>query len=179
MHEFVHSVPAEEQFKYALNTFNYKNGLGFDSRFVLLSRRSIPSEQPKPESFWTDEHRIALLGLTQEMPLGSADRMHTVIMITTLNKLEEHGRAENIEPGADGEYVIDPIKPFNDFLFTYKPEWENKELENYLKNGGKPKEEILAQNSEKANERRHRQGFISPDRVEKVWQFYQDSKNQS
>ena len=159
MHELYHKVDEEDIYKYALNTCKKKSNMPCDNNYVLVSRRAIPSEEPKPESFWTLEHSQAVQGLRKELPDESPLRLHSVIMISTLGRLEKHGLAETTNGVSDGEVCIDPNKPFNDFLFMYKSEEETKKLRSYLKNGGMTREETLVKLKETANERKIKQGF--------------------
>ena len=63
-------------------------------------------------------------GLKQEMPEGSPQRLHSAIMVSTLERLINHGLSNTNGGASDGEIVIDPTKSFSDFLFIYKPENE-------------------------------------------------------
>ncbi len=150
----------EEQFKYAENTYKYCSGDNtFDDNYVIFTRRSVPSSKPKPEAFWTSEQVIVLNGLKNEIPVGSVQRLYSVIMVTTLAKLKDHGLSDHEGGGSDGEICIDPDKPFNDFLFTYKPEHEMAELREYQQNGGEELEEVLEGLRETAEMRKSAQGF--------------------
>lgn len=152
---FLKTIPENEQFKYVESTNNYQNRnrekqLGkFNPNYVLVTRRAVPSEIPKPEQYWTDEHGTALLGLKREIPVGSPHRMYTVIMVTTLQKLIDHGEPSDEElfskGSSDGEIMISsaPFSPDN-FIFTYKPKKEIEELYLYIKNGGMSKEEVIS-----------------------------------
>ena len=80
-------------------------------------------------------------------------------MVTTLSRLKNHGLADHDGGGSDGEICIDPDKPFDDFLFTYKPEHELVDLREYQKNGGEKPEDILEQLKENAETRKFMQGF--------------------
>ncbi len=157
LRKFLSIVPNDEQFKYVENTYKYTFDKECEHKYAILTRRAVPSDEPKPEAFWTKEHRVALSGLRQEIPLGSPQRLHSVIMCTTLDKLEEHGIDDTIAIKSDGQVSIDLDKPFTDFLFMYKPEKEKEDLEQYLKNGGKTREEVLAELRVNADERKRLQ----------------------
>lgn len=134
-------IPKEEWEKYFSETIKYLRREKCNHDYVLVTRRAIPSEQPKPEVFWSYEF-VPLYGLKTE--IINELRLHSVIMVSTLGKLENHGLSRKSRGAvSDGEIVIDPNKPFSDFLFTYKPFREIRELEYYLKNGGITREEIL------------------------------------
>lgn len=157
LRKFLSIVPNDEQFKYVENTYKYTFDKECEHKYAILTRRAVPSDEPKPEAFWTKEHRVALSGLRQEIPLGSPQRLHSVIMCTTLDKLEAHGIDDTIAIKSDGQISIDLDKPFTDFLFMYKPEKEKEDLEQYLKNGGKSREEVLAELRVNADERKRLQ----------------------
>ncbi len=153
LENFLRVIPIEEQYKYVENTNNYqcrhtaKELPKINLNYVLVTRRAVYSPSPKPEQYWTEEHSTALLGLRKEIPTGSPQRIYSVIMVSTLQRLKEHGEPndEEIRGGAsDGEIMIssEPYSPKN-FLFTYKPKKELEELYLYVKNGGMPQEELL------------------------------------
>lgn len=154
LREFLKKVPSEEQLKYVENTYKYGLEDNCDHKYVIVTRRAIPSEQPKREGFWTSEHRTALSGLRREIPENSPERLHSVIMVSTLGKLEEHGIDKGMGPRSDGEIRIDASKPFSDFLFMYKPKKEKEKLKEYLENGGMTRKEVLEKRQEKSKERR-------------------------
>ena len=162
--KFLEIIPKDIQYNYVVNTYNKYMNYPYDEDYVLVSRRSIPSDEAKPEAFWTTEHNEALNGLKEELPIGSPARMHTYIMVTTLGKLKKHGLSDTYNGGSDGEIVINPTKPFNDFLFTYKPQREKGELDYYLYAGGIEKEKLLEYYKETAEERLITQGFSSHTR---------------
>ncbi|WP_305133021.1 hypothetical protein [Thomasclavelia cocleata] len=157
LRKFLSIVPNDEQFKYVENTYKYTFDKECEHKYAILTRRAVPSDEPKPEAFWTKEHRVALSGLRQEIPLGSPQRLHSVIMCTTLDKLEKHGIDDTIAIKSDGQVSIDLDKPFADFLFMYKPEKEKEDLEQYLKKGGKSREEVLAELRVNTDERKRLQ----------------------
>lgn len=159
LENFLDHFSQEEGYLYALNTYKYfMKDKSFDPKYVIFTRRAVPSKEPKPEAFWTSEHRVALVGLKNEIP--KPQRYYTVIMVTTLDKLLNHGLAETFGGASDGEIVINPQIPFNDFLFLYKPKRENIELAEYINNGGKSCEEVLMELKATADERKEQQGFI-------------------
>lgn len=153
-HSFLKVIPKEEQFNYAENTYKYFKNQDCNHEYVIVTRRAVPSENPKREGFWTDEHRTALVGLKREIPAKSPERLHSVIMVSTLKKLEQHGIDKSSGPRSDGEIRIDSSKTFNDFLFMYKPEDEKEDLKEYLKNGGMTREEVLEKHKKEADIRR-------------------------
>lgn len=147
---FVEIMPPDEWINYVRNTNEYhtyydgKRSKDYDPRYVLVTRRAVPSEKGKPEPYWSDEHSVARLGLKREMPQGSSQRIHSEIMVTTLGKLINHGLDIKTDGGhSDGEIMIDSSKPFVDILFSYKPENEKLERDEYLNNGGESKETVL------------------------------------
>ena len=159
LREFLNVIPLDEQFNYVLNTYNLYMGKPYNAEYAIVTRRAVPSDTPKPEAFWTIEHREVKTGLTNEMPNGSPQRLHSVIMVSTIGRLAKHGYAYTENGGSDGEIVIDPTKPFNDFLFMYKPENEIEELKKYLNNGGISREELLEEFRKTASNRLDAQGF--------------------
>lgn len=161
--EFLIEIPDEEQFKYVENTVNYLYGKEYNPDYVLVFRRAVPSIKPKPEAFWSTEYRVPRFGLKKEIPLNSAQRLHSVIMISTLSALKKHGEIINNSATSDGEISIDYNKEFNDFLFMYKPFSEIYELKKYLNNGGKSLDEVLEELSKNAEDRIKRQFDLSED----------------
>ena len=144
--EFLKSIPEEEQFNYVKNTANYEtNSLnGYDPSYVIVTRRAVPSLEAKPEQFWSTAHREILMGLTQEIPHKSAQREHSVIMVSTLGNVQKHGRAMHLGGSTDGE-IVTSSKPFSEdeMLFVYKPINELYSFCSYMKSGGIKNEEIL------------------------------------
>lgn len=158
---FVNNVPSKEWDKYISNTINYKDGYAkkeeYDSKYVIVARRAVPSYESKPENFWTSNENEVFRGLSNE--IRKEYRLHSVIMISTLEKLEQHGRVITNRGVSDGEIAIDPNKTFSEFLFRYKPGREIVSLIQYLENGGKSREEVLAELRETAIERAIAQGL--------------------
>ena len=152
---FLKKIPHTEHYKYVENTYKYCHEKECNHEYVIVTRRAVPSKEPKREGFWTTEHSTALVGLLREIPETSPERLHSVIMVSTLGKLEEHGLDTSNGPRSDGEVRIDASKPFNDFLFMYKPEHEKKALSEYLKNGGMTREEVLNNREKQSKERRY------------------------
>lgn len=144
--EFLKSIPEEEQFNYVKNTANYEtNSLnGYDPNYVIVTRRAVPSLEAKPEQFWSTEHREVLMGLTQEIPHKSAQREHSVIMVSTLGNVQKHGTAMHWGGFTDGE-IVTSSKPFSEdeMLFVYKPINELYSFCSYMQSGGIKNEEIL------------------------------------
>lgn len=139
-----------EQFKYVKNTNDYHTMSGykhlreFDGNYVLVTRRSVPSAQAKPEQYWTDEHNVALTIYNEFAPNPGVSN-HSVIMVTTLQKLNEHGLGGKLGGAvSDGEIcIIDEPFPTENFSFVYKPGGELYQLENYIRQGGKTNREVL------------------------------------
>lgn len=166
---FLNKIPEEEQYYYFENTYRYfieipeyaqyeyvadtSKKPNLNPKYIIFTRRAVPSEKPKPEPFWTSNHRIALCGLQAEIPEGTAQRYHSAIMVTTLDRLIQHGINEKGEPGSDGEIAINPKKNFTNFLFMYKPEVERVDLEKYLRSGGESREEVLKKLKEAVEKR--------------------------
>lgn len=163
LRNFIKQIPLDEQFLYAENTCNYQLNKECNHDYVIVTRRSVYSEIPKPETFWTTEHRVALNGLELELPSGSPQRLYSYILVSTLSKLEKHGLSYTSNGCSDGEIVIDPYKPFSDFIFVYKPEKEIKLLKDYLANGGISKEELLYELQKISEDRMKRQGLINEE----------------
>lgn len=158
LRNFVHFVPLEEQFDYVQNTINYFMGLPYDSQYVLVARRAVPSNEAKPESFWSTAPNEPLYGLRNE--IRDEERLHSVIMVTSLGKLKQHGLSTTMGRGcSDGEIVIDPNKAFDDFLFRYKPRGEFYNLLDYLEKGGTSRDELISKLQVKARERALAQGL--------------------
>ena len=135
LHVFLKNIK-EDQFEYVLNTYKMNRGLEYDPKYAIVTLRSIPSIESKPEAFWTTEHREVISGLTNEMPKGSPQRIYSAILVSTMEKLKEHGLSYTTNGVSDGEIVIDPTKPFSDFLFMYKPESEIREMQDYITKRG-------------------------------------------
>lgn len=155
---FINQISEEEREKYIENTIKYLLENQYDANYVIVARRAVPSYESKPESFWTTEAHEALYGLRNE--IQAEQRLHSVIMVSTLGNLIEHGLSETIGRGeSDGEIVIDPNKNFEKFLFMYKPIEEFWELEDYLKEGGITREQLLEQLRATAVERAKIQGL--------------------
>ena len=148
----------EEQFNYVQNTINYGRNLSYDSRYVLVARRVVPSYEPKSENFWSTDPNESLNGLRNE--IRDEQRFHSVVMVTSLEKLENHGLSMTKgRGGSDGEIVIDPNKTFNDFLFMYKPRSEFYNLLDFLEKGGIGREELLSKLRDTAYDRAVAQGL--------------------
>lgn len=158
---FINKIPAEEWDKYISNTINYKEGYAkkdeYNPQYVIVARRAVPSYESKPENFWTSNADEVFRGLSNEV--RKEQRLHSVIMISTLEKLNQHGRVYTNRGVSDGEIALDPNKTFSDFLFRYKPCRELYSLQQYLDNGGKSREEVLAELRETAVERAIAQGL--------------------
>ena len=163
LRRFLETIPLSEQFIYVKNTCDYMLNKECNHEYVIVTRRSVPSPIPKPEVFWSTEHRVVLNGLKNELPEGSPVRLHSAIMVSTLGRLESHGTSCTNGGASDGEIVINPYKSFCDFLFIYKPERELKLLNEYLNNGGITQSELLEELKANAIERMERQGLINSE----------------
>lgn len=154
---FINSIPFEEQEQYIENTINYAYNEDYDPNYVIVVRRAVPSYESKPENFWAVNSNEPLNGLSNE--IRNEQRLHSVIMVSTLEKLTEHGIVSTNRGTTDGEIAIDPNKSFSDFLFMYKPQLEFYQLVDYLEKGGIKREKLLEQLKETALERAIRQGL--------------------
>ena len=157
---FFQIIPKEEQKKYLLTNYNYDHNRDYDSNYLLVFRRAIYTNYKKNENFWTTSFNDARFGLRKEQPIGSPVRLYSSIMVTTMGNLISHGFAD-LEPGGitDGEIAIDDSKPFDDFLFIYKPTDEKESLEQYISSGGMSYEETLEYLRNTIEERKKAQGF--------------------
>lgn len=165
---FLMDICEEEQFKYVYNTTLYCYGKkNYDPKYVLLTRRALPSLEDKPEQFWSSEYIGPMNGLSYEIPKGSPHRLHSVIMVTTLDKLEKYGFAINHGGATDGEVMI-KYTPFsrNDILFVHKNDKEKSELISYLSNGGKHCDEVLEELKKTADDRQRYYNGINYESIE-------------
>lgn len=178
---FINKIPAEEWDKYVSNTINYKDGYAkkdeYDPKYVIVARRAVPSYESKTENFWTSNANEVFRGLSNEV--RKEQRLHSVIMISTLEKLNQHGRVYTNRGVSDGEIALDPNKPFSDFLFRYKPGRELYRLQQYLDNGGKSREEVLAELRETAVERAIAQGLpVNTEEASKNNSLYEEESEE-
>lgn len=135
---FTRSVnSSDEQDKYVLNTSAYLSGLDkskYDSHYVLVFRRSLPTDKPKPEQHWTTDYITAVRGLGQEVQ--GVHRLHSMILCSTLEELNRIGLDENqdVKAVSDGEIKIKPI-PFdqNNCVTKFRPKNQQEELDTYMK----------------------------------------------
>ena len=126
---FFQTFSEEEQKKYLLTAYNYEHNKEYDLNYLLVFRRAIYTEYEKNENFWLLDFNKPRFGLRMKQPIGSPIRLYSSIMVSTLGKLMNHGIVDLEHGGAtDGEIAIDASKPFNDFLFIYKPSDEKKLL---------------------------------------------------
>ena len=139
----INNVGFEEIEKYMINTAKYNDhkNLDYDENYVLFFRRAIPSEEAKTENFWSESFNEVAMGLRHE--IQGEQRFHSVINVTTLKDLRNHGVVTTDRGISDGEISIDPNKNFSKFLFRYKPVSEIFELNRYLENGGISRKELL------------------------------------
>lgn len=178
---FINKIPAEEWDKYISNTINYKGGYAkkdeYDPKYVIVARRAVPSYESKPENFWTSNANEVFRGLSNE--IRKEQRLHSVIMISTLEKLNQHGRVYTNRGVSDGEIALDPNKTFSEFLFRYKPGRELSGLQQYLDNGGKSREEVLAELRETAVERAIAQGLpVNTEATSKNNSLYEEGSEE-
>lgn len=152
--DFISHIPdTGEQDKFVINTSSYRAGLTkdqFDPNYVLVFRRTLPSDQPKPEQHWTTDYITAVRGLTQEIP--GAHRLYSIVLSTNLAELQRIGIAK--EPQArgesDGEIKIEPT-PFDQSkcLTRFRPKGQQKQLEAYqAAENSQSLEELIAQLSQ-------------------------------
>ena len=150
----------EEQKKYLSNSYNYEHNQDYDTNYLLVFRRAIYTEYEKNENFWSTSYDQVKFGLKQEQPIGSPVRLYSSIMVTTMAKLMNHGLVDLEHGGAtDGEISIDGDKPFNDFLFVYKPSDEMESLRQYISSGGMSYDEVVSYLEHTSEERKKAQGY--------------------
>lgn len=153
----MNNVPEEDLEKYLINTLKYSLSQECDHKYVLCFRRAIPSEYPKTENFWSTDYSEVLSGLSAEISVEQ--RQHSVINVTTLDKLEEHGIVQTDRGVSDGEVSIDPNKDFDGIMFRFKPTLEYLALERFLNNGGVTRTEMLERLAANKYERMKAQGL--------------------
>lgn len=132
---FLQAVPdKEEQKKYLIHTSRYNElGNDYDPHYVLMFRRTLPSNFPKPEECWTDQYFTVLTWLKREIPHGP-HRLHSIILCDTLEHILYYWEKKGGIPITDWEIVVN----FPDYnqcncLCMFKPSYEQEELEAYLK----------------------------------------------
>ena len=164
--KFEQTVPENEQEKFVTNTFAFKEKFGqnsigksdiadeneYNPNYVIFARRALVCDEAKPEQYWSHEYAMP----RRQLRVNEAVRLHSEMLITTFDKLINHGVVENgtdptMGTGENGEIIIDP-KPFpaSNFLFTFKPRDEQEELETYLKNGGISRQALTQKMRERA-----------------------------
>lgn len=157
---FFKKFSIEEQKKYLLTTYNYERNRNFDPKFLLVFRRAIYTDYAKNENFWSTEFNEVRFGLRNEQPIGSPIRLYSSIMVTTMDKLINHGIVSLDHGGAtDGEISISANKTFNDFLFVYKPYDEIITLNQYISSGGISYEDLIEELNKTTIERQQAQGY--------------------
>lgn len=134
--DFINRVPdTTEQDKFVINTSVYNSDpkAQYDSNYVLVFRRTLPSEEPKPEQHWTTEYMIAVNGLRYE--ISGVHRLHSVILSTRLTDLQQVGMDENdsLKGISDGEIKIKST-PFDQSkcVTRFRPKEQQKKLDIYL-----------------------------------------------
>ena len=144
----------EEQIKFLMNTSRYNNRQDdYDPKYVLLFRRTLPSEESKPEERWTDEYMQVLNGLRREIPEGP-HRFHSIILCDSLEHLLSTGEKQGeTNSFTDGEIVVDFDKYDQDScVCKFKPHREKEALEEYLQTeGALSQEETLKKVQEHKN----------------------------
>lgn len=142
LRNFLTSIPLEEQIKYIKHTNMYygPNKDKADKNYVLVMRRSLPTIEDKPEAFWSNDPTTPLWGLKYE--ISKDQRGYSAILVTTLGKLEEHGKQDFdlLSGGASDGEIITSGKPFprNKILFAFKPIDEISLLLETIKNSDRP-----------------------------------------
>ncbi len=152
---FLSDIPREEQFYYVYNTAMYCSKKGeYDPNYVLVTRRSLPRLEDKPEQFWTIDYINVMNGLNYEIPKNSAHRQHSVILVATLGSLNKYGFANNNGGHTDGEIMINNV-PFSrdDILFVHKSNNELLDLISYIYNGGLSNDDVFEQLKNQISER--------------------------
>lgn len=136
---FTQAIPdKEEQKKYLINTSKYTQRVEHDPNYVLFFRRTLPSADPKPEEYWTEDYVQVSRGLPWELPHGGPHRLHSIILCDSLKHLLSNGNKEKGLGGAtDGEILVNfPNYDQNTSVLKFKPRHEQKALEEYLKTDG-------------------------------------------
>lgn len=129
------AVPdVEMQKKFILNTSNYEMGKDYDPKYVLLFRRTLPSDTPKYEERWAKEYVQVRNGLRKEIPDGP-HRLHSIILCDSLQHLLSNGeKGGETNPFTDGEIVVNfPSYDQNTCVCKFKPRGEKQKLDEYLK----------------------------------------------
>ena len=123
---------ADEQDKYIEQTLRSLDRKGeADPEYVLMFRRSIPSKDPKPEGHWTSDYMTALRGLRKE--IAGAQRLHSVILCSTLADVLASGPVGNNAATSDGELKVDNTA-FDQAqcLCSFRPADQQRELDAYM-----------------------------------------------
>ncbi len=132
---FIEAVPdEEEQRKYLFNSSLHGLGRkGYDEKYVLYFRRTLPSKEPKPENRWTDNFVQVRNGLKKEIPEGP-HRFYSVILCDSLEHLSQNGKDTEIDANTDGEIVVhrDEYNQ-NECVCSFKPQHEQEALAKYQK----------------------------------------------
>ena len=125
LRNFLASVPQNQQLDYIRNTNLYygKNSKQADPKFVLVTRRTLPSKEDKSEKFWSEEPHTTFWGLRHE--IRGEQRAYSSIIVSTLGDLHEHGSQdiELLSSGVSDGEIVTSSQPFpnNRVLFAYKP----------------------------------------------------------
>jgi hypothetical protein len=134
---FIDKIPdPQEQDNFVINTAKYLSheSSDYDPSHVLLFRRSLPSDIPKPEAHWTGDYISARNGLHREIP--GEHRLYTIILCSTLETLSQAGFAEANAASTDEEVKIKP-EPFDQqkCLLSFRPTDQQKQLDTYMTMG--------------------------------------------
>lgn len=147
LRNFLANIPTKEQINYLRNTNLYygKNHAKADPKYVLVTRRALPSKSPKSEKFWSDEPTTTFWGLRHE--IRGEQRAYSVIMVSTLGDLQEHGKQDiNLLSNgvSDGE-IVTSNQPFptSRVLFAYKPLDEITTLLQTIRSSSRTYDEFL------------------------------------
>lgn len=144
---FLATIPQHEQIHYVRNTnMHYgKNSNEADPKYVLVTRRSLPSIEPKSEKFWSEEPTTTFWGLRNE--IRGEQRAYSSIMVSTLGHLQEHGEQdiELLSSGVSDGEIVTSSKPFptSRVLFAYKPLDEITTLLQTIRSSSRTYDEFL------------------------------------
>ena len=147
LRNFLSSIPIERQSKYILNTNMYYGNHKelADRNYVLVTRRTLPSIDSKPEAFWSEDPTTPLWGLRHE--IRDEQRAYSVIIVSTLGMLSEHGSQdfELLSGGVSDGEIITSSKPFpkDKILFAFKPLDEIPNLRDVIRNNSTTYHETL------------------------------------
>lgn len=148
LRNFLASIPESQQMDYIKNTNLYygKNSSQADPKFVLVTRRTLPSKEPKSEKFWSEEPTTTFWGLRHE--IAGIQRAYSSIMVSTLGNLQDHGGQdiELLSSGVSDGEIVTSNRPFphEKVLFAYKPLDELSTLLQTTKNPSQSYDDFLS-----------------------------------